>query len=75
MYSPETIRELIEAGLPDATVEVMGDDGAHFAARVVSPSFKGKGIVEQHRMVYATLGERMGNEIHALSLKTLTPEE
>ncbi len=73
MYSAEQIRELIEAGLPDATVEVAGDDGAHFAARVVSPSFAGQGIVEQHRMVYATLGERMGNEIHALSLKTQAP--
>ena len=55
MYSPDAIRELIEAGLPDANVEVMGDDGTHFAARVVSASFEGKGIVEQHRMVYATL--------------------
>ena len=75
MYSAEAIRELIEAGLPDASVEVMGDDGAHFAARVISPSFEGKGIVEKHRMVYATLGERMGGEIHALSLKTMTPTQ
>ncbi|MGB7756942.1 MAG: BolA family protein [Salinisphaera sp.] len=75
MYSPDAIRELIEAGLPDADVQVAGDDGTHFAARVISPSFAGKGIVEQHRMVYATLGERMGEEIHALSLKTLTPEQ
>lgn len=73
MYTAEQIRELIEAGLPDARVDVRGDDGAHFAAHVVSPSFAGHGIVEQHRMVYATLGERMGNEIHALSLKTQTP--
>lgn len=75
MYSAESIRELIQAGLPDASVEVMGDDGTHFAARVISPSFEGKGIVEQHRMVYATLGDRMGGEIHALSLKTLTPTQ
>lgn len=75
MYSPDAIRELIEAGLPDAQVEVMGDDGTHFAARVISASFEGRGIVEQHRMVYATLGERMGEEIHALSLKTMTPEK
>jgi acid stress-induced BolA-like protein IbaG/YrbA len=75
MYSAEAIRELIEAGLPDAHVEVMGDDGTHFAAQVISPSFAGKGVVECHRMVYTTLGERMGNEIHALSLKTLTPEQ
>ena len=75
MYSPDAIRELIETGLPDASVEVMGDDGTHFAARVISASFEGKGIVEQHRMVYATLGDRMGGEIHALSLKTMTPEQ
>ena len=75
MYSAEAIRELIQAGLPDANVEVMGDDGQHFAARVISASFSGKGIVEQHRMVYATLGERMGGEIHALSMKTMTPEQ
>lgn len=75
MYSPDAIRELIEAGLPDADVQVAGDDGTHFAARVISPSFADKGIVEQHRMVYATLGERMGGEIHALSLKTMTPEQ
>lgn len=75
MYSADAIRELIEAGMPDAAVEVMGNDGQHFAARIISPSFAGKGIVEQHRMVYATLGDRMGGEIHALSLKTLTPEQ
>ncbi|MES1926094.1 BolA/IbaG family iron-sulfur metabolism protein [Salinisphaera sp. T31B1] len=75
MYSADAIRELIQDGLPDARVEVMGDDGQHFAARVISASFVGKGIVEQHRMVYATLGERMGGEIHALSLKTMTPEQ
>lgn len=73
MYSAEDIRELIEAGLPDASVEVRGDDGTHFAARVISPSFAGRGVVEQHRMVYATLGARMGNEIHALSLETRVP--
>lgn len=73
MFTAEQIQELIEAGLPDATVDVRGDDGAHFAALVVSPSFEGHGIVDQHRMVYDTLGGRMGNEIHALSLRTKTP--
>ncbi|NNC23737.1 BolA family transcriptional regulator [Salinisphaera sp. USBA-960] len=75
MLSPDTIRELIEAGLPDAQVEVVGDDGTHFAARVVSPSFEGQSTLAQHRMVYATLGERMGGEIHALSLTTRTPDQ
>lgn len=66
----EQIRALIEAGLPDARVEVTGDDGQHFEAVVVSAAFAGKAVVQQHRMVYATLGERMGREIHALQLKT-----
>ena len=66
----EQMGELIRQGLPDAEVTVRGDDGAHFEAEVVSAEFAGKGIVQQHRMVYATLGERMGGEIHALALKT-----
>jgi len=75
MYSADAIRELIQDGMPDARVEVMGDDGQHFAARVISASFDGKGIVEQHRMVYATLGDKMGGDIHALSLKTMTLDQ
>lgn len=71
----ETIRQLIERGLPGALVEVQGEDGVHFEARVVSDAFTGKLPLARHRMVYATLGERMGGEIHALALKTLTPQE
>lgn len=71
----DDIRKLIEQGLPDASVEVQGDDGVHFEARVVSAAFAGKLPLARHRMVYATLGERMGGQIHALALKTLTPEE
>ncbi len=66
----EQIAELIRQGLPTAEVVVRGDDGAHFEAEVVCAEFDGKNIVQQHRMVYATLGERMGKEIHALALKT-----
>jgi acid stress-induced BolA-like protein IbaG/YrbA len=69
------VRQLIEAGLPGARVAVQGDDGVHFEAEVVSEAFRGKLPLTRHRMVYATLGERMGGEIHALSLRTLTPEE
>ncbi|MBS0569345.1 MAG: BolA family transcriptional regulator [Proteobacteria bacterium] len=69
------IQTLIEQGLPGATVRVAGDDGVHFEAFVVSPAFAGKPLLARHRMVYATLGELMGGEIHALSLRTLTPEE
>jgi acid stress-induced BolA-like protein IbaG/YrbA len=73
--TPDTIQHLIEQGLPGARVEVHGDDGVHFEATVVCAAFAGKLPLARHRMVYATLGERMGGEIHALSLKTLTPEE
>lgn len=73
--NPSTIQQLIEAGLPGARVDVSGDDGVHFEARVVCADFAGKLPLARHRMVYATLGERMGGEIHALALKTLTPEE
>ncbi len=73
--TPDTIRQLIEQGLPGAQALVQGDDGVHFEAFVVCDAFKGKLPLARHRMVYATLGELMGGEIHALSLKTLTPEE
>ena len=69
------IKQLIEAGLPGARAQVSGDDGVHFEAVVVSEAFAGKLPLARHRMVYATLGERMGGEIHALALRTLTPEE
>jgi len=73
--TPDFIRDLIQQGLPGARVEVSGDDGVHFEALVVSEAFAGKMPLARHRMVYATLGERMGGEIHALALKTLTPDE
>jgi acid stress-induced BolA-like protein IbaG/YrbA len=73
--TPEFIQELIETGLPGAQARVQGDDGVHFEATVVSEAFRGKLPLARHRLVYATLGERMGGEIHALALRTLTPEE
>ncbi|MGN6512109.1 MAG: BolA family protein [Lysobacteraceae bacterium] len=73
--TPDFIRQLIEQGLPGARAEVQGDDGVHFEATVISAAFQGKLPLARHRMVYATLGERMGGEIHALQLKTLTPDE
>lgn len=69
------IQKLIEDGLPGARADVLGDDGVHFEAVVVCEAFKGKLPLARHRMVYATLGELMGGAIHALSLRTLTPEE
>ncbi|MBN8480194.1 MAG: BolA/IbaG family iron-sulfur metabolism protein [Xanthomonadales bacterium] len=71
----KTIQTLIEQGLPDARVEVEGADGVHFEARVVSAAFAGKLPLARHRMVYATLGDLMGGAIHALALRTLTPDE
>jgi acid stress-induced BolA-like protein IbaG/YrbA len=69
------IQALIQAGLPDADVKVMGDDGQHFDAVVVSPSFAGKSLIQQHKMVKATLGDRFATgELHALGLKTSAPK-
>jgi acid stress-induced BolA-like protein IbaG/YrbA len=64
---------MIRAGLPEAEVAVSGDDGVHFEAQVACESFRGKSTLQRHRMVYATLGEFMGREIHALGLRTELP--
>lgn len=74
LVTPESIRSDIALGLLTEHLEVIGD-GAHFEAVVVSNSFAGKNRVQRHQMVYQTLGERMREEIHALSMRTLTPEE
>ena len=71
----DTIARMIENGLPGARAQVQGEDGVHFEATVVAEAFRGKLPLARHRMVYATLGERMGGEIHALALRTLTPDE
>lgn len=71
---PDDIKQLIERGLPGAHVLVDGD-GHHFEAVVVTPAFAGKSMLQQHQMVYAALGDKMRSEIHALSFRTLTPEE
>jgi acid stress-induced BolA-like protein IbaG/YrbA len=70
----DTIAQMIRDGLPDAEVMVSGDDGVHFEAVVRSDSFAGKNTLARHRMVYATLGALMGNEIHALGLRTELPD-
>jgi acid stress-induced BolA-like protein IbaG/YrbA len=71
----QDIEHLIEEQLPGARVLVRGDDGVHFEAVVVSDHFAGKSLVQQHRLVYAALGGRMEREeIHALSLRTYTPD-
>ena len=73
--SPAEISRLIQQGLPTAEVKVSSADGTHFAAQIVDPGFAGKTPLARHKMVYAILGERMGREIHAMSLRTLTPDE
>lgn len=73
--NPVRIQQMIESGLPGARARVSGDDGVHFEALVICDAFAGKLPLARHRMVYATLGEKMGGEIHALALKTLTEAE
>ena len=74
MVTPESIKSGIEAGLACDHVEVVGD-GQHFQALVVARAFEGKSRIQRHQLIYAALGERMREEIHALSMQTLTPEE
>ena len=73
--NPEQVAQLIRAGLPGADVHVESDDNTHFAARVVSKDFAGKRSIARHQLIYKTLGELMGREIHAMSIEALTPEE
>jgi acid stress-induced BolA-like protein IbaG/YrbA len=72
--TPELIHGYIERGLDCTHLEVEGD-GQHFSAVIVSNAFAGKSRIQRHQLVYAALGDRMREEIHALSMKTLTPEE
>ena len=74
MVNPEQIKHYIESGLACEHVEVAGD-GHHFDAVIVSAAFRGKSRVQQHQLVYRALGDRMRAEVHALSMRTLTPEE
>jgi acid stress-induced BolA-like protein IbaG/YrbA len=74
MVTPESIKSGIAAGLACEQVEVAGD-GQHFQALIVSSAFEGKNRVQRHQLVYGALGDRMREEIHALSMRTLTPAE
>ncbi len=74
MVTPEYVRDLIAQGIACDHLEVVGD-GAHFEAVIVSQLFDGKSRVARHQLVNRALGSQMGNEIHALSMKTLTPGE
>jgi acid stress-induced BolA-like protein IbaG/YrbA len=72
--TPEQVKDYIAGGIACQHLEVEGD-GQHFFATIVSDSFAGKRLIARHQLVYAALGDRMRAEIHALSMKTLTPEE
>ena len=74
MLSAEEIKTYISNSLNCEYLQVLGDDGQHFEAIIVSHAFEGKNMVQQHQLVYQALGQRMGNEIHALSMRTFTPE-
>lgn len=71
----EEIENLIRAGLPGAEVRVRTEDNVHYAAAVIAAAFAGLRPLQRHQLVYRTLGELMGGEIHALALETLTPDE
>jgi len=72
----ELIESLIRAGIPDAKIDIvdLAGDGDHYEARVVAESFRGQSRIEQQKRVYAALGGRMGNELHALKLSTTVPD-
>jgi acid stress-induced BolA-like protein IbaG/YrbA len=74
MTTPESIERDIARGLPCEHLTVEGD-GQHFQAVIVSAAFEGKRPIQRHQMVYAVLGDRMREEIHALSMQTLTPDQ
>ena len=70
----DTIKQMIEAGLPGSEVQVSGD-GTHFEAVIISDAFEGNNTLARHRMVYGALGDAMQSAIHALSMRTYTKAE
>lgn len=73
---PENIKQLIEAGLKKSTALIEGEDGKHYTAVVISPEFSGKNRVQKQKLVYSTLEKYIADgTIHAISIKTFTPEE
>jgi len=73
LLSAVQLESYITQNLDCDYIKVLGDDGTHFEAVIVSPAFEGKRMIQQHQLVYAALGDRMRAEIHALSMKTYTP--
>jgi len=75
VLSASQLESYITAHLACDYIKVLGDDGTHFEAIIVSSAFEGETMIQQHQLVYAALGDRMRAEIHALSMRTLTPEK
>jgi len=75
LVTSENIKQYIESSLPCDQVQVEGNDGQHFHAIIVSAEFRGISMIQQHQLVYKALGDKMKQEIHALSMKTFTPEQ
>lgn len=73
--TPGEITQMIEAGFDDAIVKVESDDNTHYGALVVASEFVGRRLLARHQLVYKSLGALVGNEIHALSITALTPDE
>jgi len=71
---PQDIKQMIENGMQNSQVSVEGD-GTHFEALIISVEFEGKSLIQRHKLVYEVLGDAMQEQIHALSMKTYTPEQ
>lgn len=71
----QQIADLIRRSIPDARVDVYSEDNTHFSALLVGAAFEGLRPLARHQLVYRALGERMGREIHALSIEAYTPQE
>jgi stress-induced morphogen len=76
MLEPDAVRTLLSRAFPEADIDLVDLTGTrdHYQARIVSAAFAGKSLIEQHQLVYAALGDAMNGPIHALALKTYTPE-
>jgi stress-induced morphogen len=76
VLSTDNVKQMIEKHIPDADVQIRDLTGTsdHFAVRVVSSTFEGKSLIEQHKMIYAAVGEHMTREIHALQIETSIPK-
>jgi acid stress-induced BolA-like protein IbaG/YrbA len=72
---PQQVADLIRQAIPDTQIDVRSDDNTHFSALLVGPVFEGLRPIARHQLVYRALGERVGREIHALSIEAYTPQE